>query len=590
MRKSLVYSLVGIIAVAVISLGATIASGNKPLLGLDLQGGASLVLKPQQKVDNGVLDQAISIIRKRVDALGVAEPDISRQGNTVVIELPGIKNPQDALNTVGQTAELRFRPMLCNVAPYVAPAATTTPSTAAGTATTAPATTAPATTAPATTAPAPATTKPASGTGLGPIGGDHALHAELASASRPIAAGPGLDTQATTAPPSTAPATTATTAPAATTPTTAAPSVATTPALAPTQYDANTCALIGADGGSNLPSTPKAEDDANNGSGYSILPGVEAKNTPTPRYLVGPTQATGKIVSTASAQPPDITNGQPNWFVQVNFTNSGSGQFDALAKANLQKQVAIVLDGVVVSAPTIQTATFNGVATITGNFTQHQASDLALQLRYGSLPVQFTPQSIQTVSATLGKDSLKAGLLAGAIGLALVLIYMIAYYRALGIVVVLGLAVSGAILYSIIVALSAHSGLALSLAGATGIIVSVGVTVDSYIVYFERLKDDIRSGKTVRTTVDRSFRRAYRTILAADLVSFMAAVILYLFTVGSVRGFAFFLGLSTLLDVITAYFFTRPMVVLLGRSKFFTEAPHFGVARGLAADPEAGLA
>ena len=366
--------------------------------------------------------------------------------------------------------------------------------------------------------------------------------------------------------------------------------MATTPALTPTQYDANTCALIGADGGSGLPSTPKAQDDANNGSAYSILPGVEAKNTPTPRYLVGPTQATGKIVSTASAQPPDLTNGQPNWFVQVNFTNSGSSQFDALAKENLQKQVAIVLDGVVESAPTIQTDSFNGVATITGNFSQHEASDLALQLRYGSLPVQFTPQSIQTVSATLGKDSLKAGLLAGAIGLALVLLYMIAYYRALGIVVVLGLAVSGAILYSIIVALSAHSGLALSLAGATGIIVSVGVTVDSYIVYFERLKDDIRSGKTVRTTVDRSFRRAYRTILAADLVSFMAAVILYLFTVGSVRGFAFFLGLSTLLDVITAYFFTRPMVVLLGRSKFFTEAPHFGVARGLAADPEAGLA
>ena len=190
------------------------------------------------------------------------------------------------------------------------------------------------------------------------------------------------------------------------------------------------------------------------------------------------------------------------------------------------------------------------------------------------------------MSATLGKDSLRAGLLAGGIGLVLVLLYMILYYRALGLVVVLGLGVSGMLLYSIISELSQSSGLALSLAGATGIIVSVGVTVDSYIVYFERLKDEIRSGKTVRSSVDRGFSRAFRTILAADLVSILAAAILYLFTVGSVRGFAFFLGLSTLLDLITAYSFTRPMVVLLGRNRTFTEARFLGVARGLAAEPD----
>jgi len=193
------------------------------------------------------------------------------------------------------------------------------------------------------------------------------------------------------------------------------------------------------------------------------------------------------------------------------------------------------------------------------------------------------------VSATLGKDSLSAGLVAGAVGIALVALYMVLYYRAIGLVVWFGLAVSGALLYSIITWLGQTQGLALSLAGVTGIIVSVGVTVDSYIVYFERLKDEIRAGKTIRSSVDRGFKRAYRTILAADLVSIFAAGTLYLLSVGAVRGFAFFLGLSTLLDLITAYFYTRPMVVLLGRSRFFTEARWVGVARGLAA-PAPGAA
>jgi preprotein translocase subunit SecD len=186
------------------------------------------------------------------------------------------------------------------------------------------------------------------------------------------------------------------------------------------------------------------------------------------------------------------------------------------------------------------------------------------------------------VSASLGKDSLRAGIAAGIVGLFLVLLYMILYYRALGIVVLIGLTVSGMLLYAIISALGQTNGLALSLAGATGIIVSVGVTVDSYVVYFERLKDEIRSGKTVRSSVDRGFSRAYRTIFAADLVSLIGAAVLYFLTVGPVRGFAFFLGLSTLLDLLTAYFFTRPLVVILGRNRIFTEARWLGVARGLA--------
>jgi preprotein translocase subunit SecD len=554
MRRSLVYSLVGIVLLAVIFLGVTIQQGNKPLLGLDLQGGASVVLQPQGKVDNGILNQAIGIIRKRVDALGVAEPQISRQGHNVVIELPGIKNPQTALATVGQTAELRFRPVLCPVAAQAGstpPAKATTPTTRAKT--------------------TPTTAKPATTPSSKALGsnGQQTLNMQLASATYPAA----LPTQAT--PPST--------------PAAIPSSPSTTPATSSApQYNAQTCNLLGATGGTNLPSTPATQDNAVGGKGYALLPQIDQKTGATVgRYLLGPTELTGRVVSSASAVPPQIGS---QWSVQVNFTNAGSPQFDALAAKYVNKQVAIVLDGVVESAPTIQTTSFKGTASITGSFTQSQASNLALQLRYGSLPVQFTPQSIQSVSATIGKDSLRAGLLAGAVGIALVLLYMIFYYRALGVVVIIGLSISGALLYSIISTLSQSSGLSLSLAGATGIIVSVGVTVDSYVVYFERLKDEIRSGKSVRTSVDKSFSRAFRTILAADFVSFLAALILYLTTVGSVRGFAFFLGLSTILDVFTAFFFTRPMVVLLGRNRLFTQARFFGVARGLAASPTGGTA
>jgi preprotein translocase subunit SecD len=569
MRRSLVISLVAIVGIAGLGLGVTIAAGNQPLLGLDLQGGASLVLKPQAKVSSGVLNQAISIIRKRVDALGVAEPDISRQGNNVVIELPGIKDPQSALNVVGQTAELRFRPVICTIGPAQKLVPPTSSTTVPGASTT------------STTAPAPTTTpKPAGPTttahALGPMGAQ-SLPMRLISTSHDVALGSQTATTTAAPPPTTAKATspTPTTAPNTTAPTTPAPT-----SLAQAVQQA--CTAAQTSGGASLPTTPRNQD---NPSSYVILP--DASATTSARYVLGPTELTGSIVKTALAVAPTVGG---DWLVRVNFTGSGSPKFDAMAAKYVQKQVAIVLDGLVESAPTIQQSTFNGTADITGTFTQKQADNLALQLRYGSLPVQFQPQSIQTVSATLGKDSLRAGLLAGGIGLGLVLLYMIAYYRALGLVVVLGLGLSGMLLYAIISTLSQSSGLALSLAGATGIIVSVGVTADSYIVYFERLKDEIRSGKTVRSSVDRGFTRAYRTILAADLVSLLAAGVLYLFTVSSVRGFAFFLGLSTLLDLITAYTFTRPMVVLLGRNRTFTEARFLGVARGLAVTPSGGPA
>jgi preprotein translocase subunit SecD len=493
----------------------------------------------------------------------VAEPDISRQGGTVLIQIPGIKNQADVLKIVGQTAELRFRPVLCNgqtFPPYAATVSSpgsTTPTTHPGSTTT--------TTKPASTT----TTKPGGGTGLGSGG---RTPGAVLPAQTPA--------PATTAPPTTA-----------TPPTTAPPASASTTPPASAPLSESTCSAATTSQGAQIPSTPVPDDP----NAVVLFPGADKHGNPDlsgPRYLLGPSQLSGKAVASATAQPPDIGNGgsNANWFVSITFTGSGGSGFDKLAAANYQKQVAIVLDGVVESTPVIQQQSYGGRAEINGsNFTQGSAKNLALQLRYGSLPVQFKFQSIQTVSASVGKDSLRAGLLAGGLGLILVLAYMLFYYRALGAVVILGLAISGMFLYSIISTLSHTRGLALTLAGATGIIVSIGVTADSYIVYFERLKDDIRSGRTIRSTADRSFARAYRTIVAADLVSFIAALILYIFTVSSVRGFAFTLGLSTLLDLLTAFFFTRPMVILLARNRLFTDAPHFGVARGLAATPTGGV-
>ena len=328
--------------------------------------------------------------------------------------------------------------------------------------------------------------------------------------------------------------------------------------------------------------TPREEDVP---EAEVILPELGDDDEVAIRYRLGPSRATGTIVRTARAEPPTVSGA---WSVSVDLTSSGNKLFNELAALCFAggpecptKQIAITLDGVVRSAPTVNDPNFAGTVSITGDFTEREAKDLSLVLKFGALPIELTPQSTQTVSATLGEDSLRAGIIAGLLGLGLVLLYMILFYRALGLVVVMGLAITGALLWSFVSYLGQTTGLALTLAGAVGIIVSVGVTVDSYVVYFERLKDEIRSGKSIRSSVDRSFNRAYRTIFTADVSSLIAAGLLYVLTVGGVRGFAFFLGISALLDLIVAWFFTRPIVALLGRNRFFTEAPFFGLARGL---------
>jgi preprotein translocase subunit SecD len=334
----------------------------------------------------------------------------------------------------------------------------------------------------------------------------------------------------------------------------------------------------------NVPSTlPERDNPLSN----VILPGTNGGGIS--RYVLGPSQLKGTAISKAQAVFDTQTS---QWVVSYDLTSSGSPAWDRVAQANFHAYLAIDLDGVVESAPLIQPnsstfTSFAGKGQISGNFTHSSANTLALELNYGALPVPLKILTQTTVSPTLGKSSLKAGLAAGAGGLILVLLYTILYYRVLGIVVVSGLITTAALLWAIVSALG-HSAmnLTLDLAGVTGVIVSVGITVDSYIVYFERLKDEARAGRSIRTSVDRSFRGAFRTVLAADLVSLAAAVVLWLLAVGTVRGFAFFLGLSTLLDVFTTFFFTRPLVILLGRNERITHARVFGVARGLAIGSE----
>jgi preprotein translocase subunit SecD len=481
-------------------LGLALGLGWAPHLGLDLKGGLSVVYKPVSKtpVSNSTLQTVVNIMTSRVDALGVAQPNISTQGGDVVVQIPGVSDPNKVLKTLGTTAQLFFRPVLCGAPAYAPP----------------------------------------TGKNGKPIAQPYKVPPACPSPYAYTSQYYDSAAQQYAVPPADA----------------ADPSLAT------------------------YPNTP-ANQDANY-KNQNIILNVGNAGGFAPRYVLGPVLATGEIIK--SAYPQLSQTGQ--WDVVFNLTSAGNQKFNQIASRYYQQLVANDLDGTIVSAPVYQSSSFPGSGQISGNFTQQSANDLALDLSYGALPVQLVPQTTETVSPSLGSSSLHAGLLAGLLGLLLVMLYTIFYYRALGIVVVLGLATTAAFLYGLISALGASSlGLTLDLSGVTGLIVSVGITVDSYVVYFERLKDEVRAGRSIRTAVDRGFKSAYRTILSADAVSFIGALVLWLLSVGAVRGFAFMLGLSTLVDVVTAYIFTRPLVILLGRNRVFTEAPRLGIARGLAA-------
>jgi preprotein translocase subunit SecD len=530
-RRGFWYLIITVVLV-VGTFALTIAGGSSPVLGLDLQGGIEVRLEPVGKQrPTAVLDTAVDIIRNRVNGLGVAETEVKRDGDQIVVDLPGVKDRDKARRVVGKTAELRFRPVL-QILPPLSTASTpsSTSTTSRPTSTTSAAKTSTTTAAPAST------TSTTAAPGSGGPGKSLARRA------------PGDST------------TTSSPAASSTTAATTATTTATTPASA-----------------SNPPNTPPAEDKRN---ATVILPDREGKV----RYQLGPTALTGRLVTSAKAE---FNGGGGNgWVVVIAFNDTGKAKFNQLAatsysKTPPQNAVAIVLDGIVQSAPAFQTSSFNTDVQISGNFSQSDAEDLATILKFGSLPVQLKELTTTSVSPTLGRDQLDAGILAGAVGLALVALYMLLFYRLLGLVVLGGVALSGMAVYTLISYLGDSIGLTLTLAGVVGLIVSVGITVDSYVVYFERLKDEVRTGRTVRSSVDRGFLRSFKTILAADLVSLIAAAILYWQAIGSVRQFAFLLGLSTILDLLLSYFYMHPLVQYMARSQGLVTTPKLGIAAGL---------
>jgi preprotein translocase subunit SecD len=510
MVRRLYFSLLGIVVLVGSLLVGNLFAGNVPSLGLDLQGGASVTLQPEGEFTQSALTKAVEIIEQRVNALGVSEPEITRQGDNVVVNLPGVNDQQKALDIIGRQGELLLRPVL-----------------QAGTLNT------------DTT-----TTVPGSGTTLP---GSETTVVDTTVAATEGGPGSARGRGAAT----------------------------TVPAATDTTVPVLTATTVPTDPESNISISEDITDpDAN-----VLLSGQNGE-----AYLVGPAGATGKVF-TNNAQAV-IDNG--NWIVTVELRKGADGAdlWNALTTKCFNRdascptaRIAIALDGIVISAPTVQEAVFTGGnVQISGDFSQSEARDLAKILEFGAVPVKFKVATVQTVSPTLGKDSLRAAIISGLIGVLLVMAFFFVYYRMLTIVVVGGLMVSGALMWSIIAFISRSNGLALTLSGVAGIIVSIGVTVDSYVVFFERIKDELHSGKSLRSSAQRSFTLAWRTILAADTVSFIGALVLWWLTVGSVRGFAFFLGLSTLCDVIVSYFFTRPAVLLLARSKFMLGRKILGVA------------
>ena len=306
-------------------------------------------------------------------------------------------------------------------------------------------------------------------------------------------------------------------------------------------------------------------------AGQSTLPRADGLGT----CVVGPSGGTGEVFSQGSAGAAiDQSTGQ--WVVNVDLRADGQVVWNALASTCFSggpqcpsRQLAIVLDDVIQSAPVVQTPDFPGNVQISGAFEESEVRSLARVLNRGAFPVAVEQQRVETVSATAGKDSLNAAVIAGLIGVAAVLMFMIAYYRRLSVVILSGLVVWGMTVFSLAVFVSRATNYALTLAGATGIIVAVGVTVDTYVVFFERLKDEQRHGRTMLNAAPRSFKATWRTIVSADLVSLLASLILFWLSVGSVKGFALYLGLTTICDLLVCYFFTRPAVYLLATTRWF---------------------
>ena len=543
-----------------------------PALGLDLRGGTTVTLEPKSttgvKVTNGDLNTAKNILANRVNSLGVSSAEVKLEGKNIVISVPG-KDTSGVLKNIGETALLSIRQVYetsdtgltgtdiqdttsqtptvtPSVSPSVSPSATPTPS---------------ASTSPSAS-PSPSAAPSSSPQARGVPGGTSAVHAQPAGFVR--AAASAAPASASASPSAAASAVTAASPVASPSPSASASPSTGTAAPETTPSAAELAAYAKLD--CSLPANQQGGLRVDDPTKFLVTCGNPDGSTVYFKYLLHPTLILGKDVSTASAQLDTQTGTQ--WDVQLTFKSGAANTWAKFTTSHVGTATAIVLDSNVFSAEVIQGAIV-GPTQITGTFTHKTASNLADVLKYGALPLAFVQQTAQTISATLGSNELKAGLLAGGIGLVLVLFYSFFYYRGLSFVTVTSLALSAAIQYPIIVLLGKAISYTLTLAGIAGLIVAIGVTADSFVVFFERLRDEVRDGNSLRTSVERGWVRARRTIISADVVSLIASVILYLLAIGDVRGFAFTLGLSTVVDLVVVFLFTKPLMTALAKTKFF---------------------
>ncbi len=517
------------IGVVVLLLLVTILAGKSPKLGLDLQGGISVNLQPVKdgEVSNDVtedqMDSAIEIIRKRVDAVGVAEPEVSRQGNTITVQIPGATDQKEVLDLVGQTAELRFRPVLAAIGP------------------------------------------PPTGEDLETLEAEAAQHRADLGIPEGVTAQDVVDAEIAAMDPEADP---------------------NAPIEPKNEWgvDVNDEAfgeLLQEEQQLNAAQVTPDEDDKPEAT-------VTLLDSEGNAFQLGPSMLTGKAIEDATAG----LNQTGQWVVQPVFHDGADGidsfnEIAAICNAGDPQtcpplspensnagSLAIVLDHEILTYPTISQPNYQreGIE-ISGDFDQESAQALAVALRYGSLPIELEPQQAETVSPTLGQDALSAGIVAGIIGLSAVFLYLFIYYRRLTIMTLLSLLTSATLLWVVM----SWVGATVTLAGVVGIVVSIGIAVDSSVLIFEGIKEDVRAGSTVRSVADRSMTRSYSTILKADTSSLIGAAVLYWLSIGPVRGFAFYLGAATLLDLISAFFVLRPGVLVMGRSKLGAKPRKLGI-------------
>ncbi|OKJ71563.1 protein translocase subunit SecD [Streptomyces sp. CB02460] len=523
-----------LILIAMIALtgGMFLAHQPTPRLGIDLAGGTSITLEAkaepgQEKAINKTnMDTAVDIMNRRVNGLGVSEAEVQTQGNrNIIVNIPKGTNSAEAREQVGTTAKLYFRPVLTVAQGAPTPEPSASPSGKAS-----------------------GSPSPKASASEKATDGDKAGSPSPSATTQGRAVTGALKADSSPSPKASA------------TPKASESASAEDQAAAAKlqkQFESLDC--------SSKASRSKAAQGSKAGDTV-----VACSQEGDAKYVLGPAEVSGTEVKTAKAA---FDQQRGMWIVQMEFSGKGSKQFQTITKKlstqqEPQNQFAIALDGEVVSAPRVSEQ-LSGSAEISGSFNQQSAEALANQLSYGALPLSFKEQSVTTVTAALGGEQLKAGLIAGAIGLALVVVYLVAYYRGLAFIALLSLLVSGILSYTIMSLLGPAIGFALNLPAVCGAIVAIGITADSFIVYFERVRDEIREGRTLRPAVERGWPRARRTILVSDFVSFLAAAVLFVVTVGKVQGFAFTLGLTTLLDVVVVFFFTKPLMTIMARKKFF---------------------